>query len=401
MPNKKRVFISMHYLELGGAETSLIGLLQALDPERVEVDLFLYDHRGEMMRHVPGWVQVLPRVEEYAMVERPLLEVLRRGHLLIAAARILARIAHTIYKWRRHPTDGSAIFGYVGKYVTPLLPRLKGLGTYDLAVSYLTPHNPVPRMVSARKRACWIHTDYKNIDVNAALELPVWQAYDTIVSISPSVTDAFLSVFPTLSSKIVEMENLLPAAIIREQATAEPLAGMERHGGETVLLTIGRYSYAKHLDAIPLLCRLLREGGLDVSWYIIGYGGSDDYIREAVQRHNVQGFVHLLGKRANPYPYLLACDWYVQPSRYEGKSVTVREAQLLGKPVIVSAYPTAASQITHGEDGLILPMDLRTFAEELALALRDEPLRQRIIGNLSRRDYSGRCELDTFYKMIP
>lgn len=32
----------------------------------------------------------------------------------------------------------------------------------------------------------------------------------------------------------------------------------------------------------------------------------------------------------NPYPYIKACDIYVQPSRYEGKAVTVREAQILG-----------------------------------------------------------------------
>ncbi len=390
----------MHYLELGGAETSLIGLLQALDPERVDVDLFLHDHRGEMMRHVPGWVRVLPYVEEYAMVERPLREVLMKGHPLIAAARLWARLRHTIYKWWRRPADGSAIFGYVGRYVTPLLPRLRGLGTYDLAVSYLTPHNAVLRMVSARKRACWIHTDYTRIDVNAALELPVWRSYDTIVSISPSVTSAFLSVFPSLGGKITEMENLLPATLIREQATAEPAAWMERHGGETLLLTIGRYSYAKRLDAIPRLCRLLRERGVDASWYVIGYGGSDEYILDAVRRERMQGFVHLLGKRANPYPYLMACDWYVQPSRYEGKSVTVREAQLLRKPVIVTAYPTAESQIRSGEDGLIVPMDPDSCAEDMALALRDEPLRRRIVSNLSLRDYSGRGELETFYKMM-
>ena len=45
-----RIFIAMHYMEIGGAETALVGLLNALDSHRVEVDLFLYDHRGEMMQ---------------------------------------------------------------------------------------------------------------------------------------------------------------------------------------------------------------------------------------------------------------------------------------------------------------------------------------------------------------
>ncbi len=43
--SKPRIIILMHYLELGGAEMSLIGLLGALDPGRVDVDLFIYSHR--------------------------------------------------------------------------------------------------------------------------------------------------------------------------------------------------------------------------------------------------------------------------------------------------------------------------------------------------------------------
>ena len=54
--------------------------------------------------------------------------------------------------------------------------------------------------------------------------------------------------------------------------------------------------------------------------------------------------VIILGKRENPYPYIKACDLYVQPSRYEGKCVTVREAQMLGKPVVIT-YCTFAVYI--------------------------------------------------------
>ena len=77
---KARILLTMHYLEIGGAETALIGLMNALDPQRVSVDLFLHDHRGEMMRFVPGWVNVLPPVRGYAMLERPMREVVRRGN---------------------------------------------------------------------------------------------------------------------------------------------------------------------------------------------------------------------------------------------------------------------------------------------------------------------------------
>ena len=41
MSEKKRIFIMSHALELGGAERSLIGLLDAIDTQKYEVDLFL------------------------------------------------------------------------------------------------------------------------------------------------------------------------------------------------------------------------------------------------------------------------------------------------------------------------------------------------------------------------
>ena len=46
---KKRIFIAIHYLEIGGAEMSLIGLLQSFDYSKVEVDLFVYRHQGEFV----------------------------------------------------------------------------------------------------------------------------------------------------------------------------------------------------------------------------------------------------------------------------------------------------------------------------------------------------------------
>ena len=42
---KKRIFISTIYLELGGIERSLLGLLNAIDYSEYEVDLFLYRKR--------------------------------------------------------------------------------------------------------------------------------------------------------------------------------------------------------------------------------------------------------------------------------------------------------------------------------------------------------------------
>ena len=57
---KHRILIAIHYMHLGGAEISLIGLLQALDPNKVDIDLFIYSHEGELIKLIPDYVNVLP-----------------------------------------------------------------------------------------------------------------------------------------------------------------------------------------------------------------------------------------------------------------------------------------------------------------------------------------------------
>ena len=67
---KPRILITMHYMELGGAESALLGLLQAHDPENADIDLFLYDHVGELMRYIPDSVNLLPRIAITAESDR-------------------------------------------------------------------------------------------------------------------------------------------------------------------------------------------------------------------------------------------------------------------------------------------------------------------------------------------
>lgn len=397
--SRHRIFIAIHYLELGGVETSLINLLLALDPTRVEVDLLVYDPRGEMMEFIPAWVHQIASPKIYQYIERPLKAAFLAGEWQLVLARLRARWAMQQYARKEHPRDGSAIFGYLGKYVTPILPNVFARGTYDLAISYLTPHNIVLEKVKARKKIAWIHTDYTTIQVNAELELPTWAGYDHIVSISDQVSETFSTVFPTLRSKLIRIDNLLTSAFVRGRAQGNRPTDFPQYAGAVHLLTIGRYSYPKNIESIPLICQSLRQQGMNVHWYIIGYGDAQ-LIREAIADTKMEEFVHLLGKRANPYPYIAHCDWYVQPSRYEGKSIAVQEAQILCKPTIITNYPTAASQVKDGIDGVIVPLETEACATQMAAILRNENLRHQLITHLSTHEYGNAAEVEKIYALL-
>ena len=389
---KKRLFIAVHYLEIGGVERSLIGLLNAIDYNRYDVDLFVYQHCGEFMSMIPPQVNLLPEIGSYAAIEKPMVRALREGHVDVVVGRLLAKWKFAKYKRKQHPKDGSAIFQYVGDCVTPLLPSLKKYGEYDVAISFLTPHNIVRDKVKAKMKLAWIHTDYTFIEVNAAQELPLWDAYDRIFTVSEGVKEGFVKIFPSLAKKVSVFENILSEKFICEQA----MAGQEdivKDGSMFRLLSVGRFTHAKNFDNVPFVCQKLVDKGLIFKWYLIGFGGDEDLIRKNIETTGMQNVCIILGKKTNPYPYMAACDVYVQPSRFEGKAVTVREAQILGKPVIIANYATAHSQVQDGVDGMIVPLDNNGMADGIAEFLRNNQKRQQITAYLQNHHYGNENEV--------
>ena len=113
---KKRIFINIHYLEIGGAERALLGLLSSLNPDKVDIDLFVNQHTGEFMPLIPEWVNLLPEISEYTCIERPITTIVKEGHVGIALRRIWAKHKHKQYlntltvEQRQHD---ASVFQYV------------------------------------------------------------------------------------------------------------------------------------------------------------------------------------------------------------------------------------------------------------------------------------------------
>ena len=398
-----KILILMHYMELGGAESALLGLLQSVDPARVEVDVFLYSHRGELMEFMPSdKIHLLPEVEAYSLTEKPLSEVLKKGYWRLALARMKGRRKTKAFCGRHKQDDRPAECGtfFQQRETVRVLPKIQPDVEYDLAISFLTPHFVALNNVRAKKKIGWIHTDYTRVLIDVNAELKMWKRLDYIASISEEVGNRFCEVFPSLRPKLVQIENILNADFIRRRAE-ERTVSLCDDSSTVCLLTIGRFSPQKKMEDIPLICKKILDTGLHVKWFIIGYGSKEieTVVRENAKKEGVEENVVILGKKENPYPYIKRGDIYVQPSRYEGKSITVREAQILCKPVIVTNYPTAASQIQSGVDGVIVPMDVAACASEMGGFIRNVELQQKIVKYLQSHDYGNVGEIEKIYRL--
>ena len=253
-------------------------------------------------------------------------------------------------------------------------------------------------------RIGWIHTDYSYINPTRKYKKRLEYEYskmDSIAAVSDDCGQAFNKVFPFYKPKVFTIENILSANYIQSQANLFTVNNEIINDGSINLLSIGRFHcQSKNFDNVPDICKRLHEFGLKVKWYMIGFGIDEGLIKQKIKESNMEEYVIILGKKSNPYPYIKFCDIYVQPSRYEGKCVAVREAQILNKPVIITNYPTATSQLKDGYDGVIVPLDNENCAEGIAKVIRNKNLQKKLIENTKMNDYTNSEEINKIYKLL-
>ncbi len=390
----KKILIVHSNMELGGAETSLLGLLQNIDYTKYTVDLLLMEKKGELLSLIPEEVNLLQTPNEYKGLVLPIKDVIFRQHLPgIAYGRLLGKVRGRSHKYKTYATKQ-----YAHYYSMKFLPRIDK--KYDMAISFIDPHFIVAQKVNARITLGWLHTDFSRVKPDTEFDHDMWNGLDYIVHISDSCKDKFDKCYPDLAYKSIVIENLLSKAFVCLRSAASDVVSEMPKEKYFRLLSIGRYSHPKNFDSIPDICAKLINSGLSIKWYIIGYGSEEALIKEKIVESNMEDNVILLGKKTNPYPYIKECDLYVQPSRYEGKCVAVREAQMLGKPVVITKYATSASQLEDGVDGVIVPMDNQGCAEGIAAVLNNKSLMEQLHINCTMRDYSNREEVEKLYKLI-
>ena len=377
--HKKRILIVSHALELGGAERSLIGLLDAIDKEKYHIDLFLLRHEGELLGMIPSYINLLPEIPAYTVLARPMVQVLKEGHLLLCVARVYGKLKAAFYDRRHHYRNSDVALEYSHKYTCPLMPEIQPKVVYDTAISFLTPHYFVAKKVHARKKIAWIHTDYTNVAVNVASDSAIWGDYDTIMAISYASAQAFRKTFKNLKSNIVVMENILPQRFIKRQAEEK----CELNEKSLTLLSIGRFCTAKNFDNVPHICRYLIEMGLDIKWYLIGFGNDEELIRSKIRETKMEDKVIILGKKSNPYPYIKASQLLVCLSSSETFNYTLAEARALDVPVITTDFPSAPEFVTDGVDGYIVPLE--NVADMIINVIENKDMLEKIKPNFHAR----------------
>ncbi|HRT81695.1 MAG TPA: glycosyltransferase [Oscillospiraceae bacterium] len=398
---KKNILVVAHGMELGGIERSLIDLLRLFDYERYNLDLLLFKHGGELFKQIPESCILLPKDDGLASFQKSIKELFLTKKINFAILRLLAKISiffnPTVRKREEGKQVGASLQQKYWDYSIRHLDEIKK--EYDAVFSFMWPHHFVAHKVKAKFKIAWLHTDYSIVEVDRKNDEAVWAHFDKIACVSDECKKVFDAIYPSLESKTITVENVLSAVFLKEQADA--FIPREMASDESIkLLSVGRFCYQKAFDFAALVCKELLNTYPALKWYLIGYGTEEKKLKDLLKKLGIENSFIILGKKDNPYPYMKACDIYVQASRNEGKAVAVREAQILGKPVLITNFKTAASQVKNGYDGLISDMDVSSVKKDIKKLIEDEVLRRSLAKNMEDSDYENRASLNILYELL-
>lgn len=393
---KKKLLFVMNNLNGGGAEKALISLLESLDYSRFDVDLFLFKHEGLFLDRVPPAVNIKPEPPLYRYFDMPVGAAIKgclaEGKPGIALRRV--RMG-AVYRRESHPAVREQLSW---KHISKALPHLPE--TYDAVIGFME-KNPLyfaVEHVKAHIRIGFIHNDYDKLGMLPHFDEPYFARLDYVATVSEECGAILRKRFPGHAAKIAVIHNIISPELIRKLAGEK--ADWKKKGQEIRILSIGRLSYQKGFEMAVEACRLLREAEYPVHWYIIGEGEDHKKLQEMIGRNGLQDSFFLIGQKGNPYPYLQEADFYVQPSRFEGKSIAIDEAKVLCKRIIVTDFPTAADQIIHKENGWIAGMDAQSISEAIRTLIDNEELGLRFASSLSEEDLGSGQEVEKFYRLV-
>jgi glycosyltransferase involved in cell wall biosynthesis len=393
---KKKILFVNNTMGRAGAEMALIELLKALQKTgEYDISLYVMLPRGELFARVPKGVKILNRHPSCGSVHS------RAGRVFLARRTIRAFFTKgcgfsMLGELFHNARDQKKRTGRI--QLDKLLWRLLANGApylsreYDLAVAYLEGASAyfLADHVKAKKKAAFIHIDYQKAGYTRQMDQGCYDDVDRIFTVSKEVGERFCEVYPEYKEKVELFHNLLDVKRIRrlskETGFTDSFDGIR-------LVTVGRLHPQKAYDIAIEACAKVRQDGYPIRWYVLGEGSERKRLEAQIHSLGLNKDFILMGAKDNPYPYIREADIYVHATHFEGKSIAIEEAQILGKVILASDCTGNREQIRSGTDGLLFPLSVENLVENLERLLDDKELQERFARETRNKTWEFKEEL--------
>lgn len=172
-----------------------------------------------------------------------------------------------------------------------------------------------------------------------------------------------------------------------------------------MVLYVGNFSQGAHWKAFDVLFdawALVHQQDPEARLVLLG-GGDRAAWEHYAEKLGCAGAVEFAGRVADPGAYYRRAAMFVLPSRVEGMSNALLEAQAWGLPCVVSDIPGNRCVVDDGQNGRVVPVDDATALAAAILQLLDDPALRSELGHQARgraeREYDIHRVVDRLVKL--
>lgn len=372
---KRKVFIAIHQLNIGGAQKAFLSALDAIDYEKNDVTVYVRKDRLDLLPLVNKGVS---RV----IINRDKTKYYRKPYSIVI---ILLTYLCKFFKKDTYKLD-EKIKNYLIKSQIKYEKKhhLSDDVTYDVAISYIQGYTAksVIENVKANKKIMFYHDSTDSLH---NIHTEIMPKYNKIYCVSEGAMQAVKSFYPQFADKIDYIENFVDYKKIREDADAfDP----EYDKSKLILCSCGRMTSVKGFDLAVKAAEVLKDNGLDFRWYFVSDGAERENIEALISEKMLSDNIVITGLVDNPYPYIKNCDIYVQPSYEEAQSLSLIEGQILAKVIVTTATVGGRVVVEDKRTGLVCGIDGNSIAEKILFVAGNKDLQSKITDKLKEKDYS-------------
>lgn len=211
--------------------------------------------------------------------------------------------------------------------------------------------------------------------INIPLVRLTYKWADKVIAQQEEMHDEIISYTGLPAEKVVTMHNPIDEDYIKECLKADNPFPQEAQS-QYKYIWVARFSPQKGQDLIVRAFEMVHRDKPNAHLYLLGkYDKEDDFfksIRNFVESHNIQEYVHFAGFDSNPYRWMKHADCFVMPSRFEGLPNSLVDAMYLGKPVVATkCIPVIDRIVKNGYNGIVVESE---DVDALAIGMRQASL---------------------------
>lgn len=300
----KKIAIFQVDLNIGGIQKSCVNLVNNIDTEKYEVDLYLTEKENVFIKDIN------PHINVYYIKKLP--------------------------------------------YITKLLPisllklfyNPKIDTYYDTVVDFNSYSNETAIAAiktKAKSKVMWIHND---VEVKIKEEIlyrilhilfkSKYKYFNKFVAVSTGALDSFIKVNKIGNKDTEVIPNFIDTNEIKNKLKEKSDIKVDEK--KINICSTARVVHQKGFDILVETINNMKDKLNNYHFYIIGNGSELKNIERMVADYKLNDLITLTGFLSNPYPTMNKMDAFILMSRYEGQGMVFLEAASLGLDVIMPSH---------------------------------------------------------------